>query len=727
MERSNVFAQFFLDTIDRVDLFSGYCNFHFSFILQHILPNNLIDFPDPAAHIEKLKWGALTERVADAYLVTGSRAEGLYVPDAIGTPDKKYIDGKLEENSSDLDLMHISDIKVSERVTDMELDAVLDILGCHPGYLRLRAIQEDNLPFHANFYVKHGNMTFLNSSQFCFNVFKEKVGPVNKMGYGGRTIELLDYRHGPAYTREIVTRVPDSQYENVKSIDVVLAIPIQWPSIAAEWVNRKRKYVWPTVKLRTQILNDGCHVVPVAHSMSTNKDTEWRFSFSKAELTLAHSLTLLQRKCYIIFKLLCGEALVPPKVIPSYYLKTVLYWVCEEHSSIMWCETNLSVLLFILVDRLIHCLSKRCLPNYFIRSNNMIDHLPDSVTQTLLRALVSLRKDPFRTLSSFNRFNRFHGARQPWVMTFRDLMKDMRKPHPKPLQGTLQAAAYSLHLIGFFETCDENFPSVERAYRDMADIMEVYTRQQIDCVPFVSTQAMCMPDLMKLDHILTHMLLVEKLQHHLLLTHEGISDKAAIEANLGRLHMLLAVFPSERTSHEEWIKVAGEGSTNWKQQHRHLAIEHLTSASDAITHRHGSLVLTDLAHLYYLSGEYEKARQVAAEVLKSQDEDEAEMSMYGILECHLFEADPVFIESPEGKVQVPSQSDDIPALIRSTGQVVLPCEAVGLYLLLRMAEDGSEETKAWLKSLQEICTELPTKPCLALLARAEGRMKPGLS
>ena len=107
--------------------------------------------------------------------------------------------------------------------------------------------------------------------------------------------------HGPAATIDL-------EQENLTvhsgEIDIVLAVRLQaWPTVAKEWCTRKRHYNWPTQDFISTCAAGECYLVPVSHPHSSNKDLEWRFSFSEIEKALALSLNAIQVFVYRLFKL----------------------------------------------------------------------------------------------------------------------------------------------------------------------------------------------------------------------------------------------------------------------------------------------------------------------------------------------------------------------------------------------------------------------------------------
>ena len=108
-----------------------------------------------------------------------------------------------------------------------------------------------------------------------------------------------------------------------------------WPNAAKEWVCRKRENNWPSEKCIEQVVEGGCHVVAKPHDSNIGDETEWRYSFSKAEIVLIHTWTAKQKHVYHILRLIKSElvqklASDSRKVFSTYFIKTLMLWKCED-------------------------------------------------------------------------------------------------------------------------------------------------------------------------------------------------------------------------------------------------------------------------------------------------------------------------------------------------------------------------------------------------------------
>ncbi|CAF2545161.1 unnamed protein product [Rotaria sp. Silwood2] len=142
---------------------------------------------------------------------------------------------------------------------------------------------------------------------------------------------------------------------------------IHWPKSARHWINRVRISNWPEQNLINSIIKFGCHLVPIPHLLSTSKiqSIEWRLSFSICELLLAKTLSYYQRKCYLIVKALFDvhikQDLELSKLICSYYLKTILFWLCESIEKEQWTYETLYDRFIEFINYIIVCFEKKLL------------------------------------------------------------------------------------------------------------------------------------------------------------------------------------------------------------------------------------------------------------------------------------------------------------------------------------------------------------------------------
>ena len=194
--------------------------------------------------------------------------------------------------------------------------------------------------------------------------------------------------HGPA----ILIPGDKDDVDHTVDTDFVFAIHCkQWPSQAEEWLHRPRSSGWPSQQQIKHIEEMGCHAVPIGHPKSAERDDEWRLSFSQAERYLVQSLDCNQLMSFVFAREVLSSIKVKDDKICSFYVKTVFFWLCEENPANYWKESTIVQTAVDVIKRLAKCLKDHCLPNYFVRNNNMIDHLSEKIVQAsserLLQAL----------------------------------------------------------------------------------------------------------------------------------------------------------------------------------------------------------------------------------------------------------------------------------------------------------------------------------------------------
>ncbi|OWF46808.1 uncharacterized protein LOC110455144 isoform X7 [Mizuhopecten yessoensis] len=170
------------------------------------------------------------------------------------------------------------------------------------------------------------------------------------------------------------------------------------PTDAMEWVTRERKTTWPSPSLIEAVVQCSCIVVSTAHANSLLKDVEWQFVFYEAEQRLITSLSKPQRYCFRVFKILvdtCTKSL--PTRIKTVHLKSVMFYALELICGSTWAD-NCGGCIMYLLSKLESHVSQKCLPNYIISSNNMIDHYSDEVLSAIARRLRSIRLFPIPTV-----------------------------------------------------------------------------------------------------------------------------------------------------------------------------------------------------------------------------------------------------------------------------------------------------------------------------------------
>ena len=173
-----------------------------------------------------------------------------------------------------------------------------------------------------------------------------------------------------------------------------------WPSCASEWAIRDTKTKWPTAETKRKIEAEGCMVVWRPHAKSKNPIYEWQFLFSNAEKMLFQDeLSQHQKYVYDIFKILVDYQSKHLGVkLHTVHIKSIFFTACEAISQLMFDLSPGGCFLY-MTGSLLECLQEHNIPNYFVRENNMIDHLEEDDVKKLIGVIEALRLFPLQSLT----------------------------------------------------------------------------------------------------------------------------------------------------------------------------------------------------------------------------------------------------------------------------------------------------------------------------------------
>ncbi|XP_033755487.1 uncharacterized protein LOC117338305 [Pecten maximus] len=356
-----------------------------SWILHHVL-ERFIGSREVVAARRKMK--LLVERIFNAIekdfkkFQAGSGAEGI---------DMKGSDEDLmftDENVIVLCPEHDTCIPPDKRENTY---AIMRETDSRPGYVALEVVQMGE---KANNYllksvVPVGHLQFISSEIYV------------RVWYDDFIKSLPVEIHGPANT------VNDQTSAAVATDYVVSFQCCNWPKVADEWVTRPRFYNWPDQALRDQIVQDGCHLVPVGDKTSADTFLQWRISFVTAERKLVSSLTRVQFLVYGLLKYflkqisdMLKQLLGDIDIITSYIMKTVIFHAVENTPSLLWQEKHSFFCFMFCLNILISWTKIGYCPNFFIKRNNMfLGKVQGENQEKLLRFLVDLRNKKWGCLS----------------------------------------------------------------------------------------------------------------------------------------------------------------------------------------------------------------------------------------------------------------------------------------------------------------------------------------
>ncbi|XP_062595251.1 uncharacterized protein LOC134256584, partial [Saccostrea cucullata] len=147
-----------------------------------------------------------------------------------------------------------------------------------------------------------------------------------------------------------------------------------WPTSAYPWL--ERCHAWPQPEIVHDIVQNGCHFVPVGHKRSKHEHNEWRISFSLAEYKLMCAMNHCQFLTYGLLKLFLKEIINnglsdDDKLLSSYHMKTAVFWMIQQNTITYWCPQNLLECFWVCFKQVLKWVYEGVCPNFFIPENNM--------------------------------------------------------------------------------------------------------------------------------------------------------------------------------------------------------------------------------------------------------------------------------------------------------------------------------------------------------------------
>ncbi|XP_052069262.1 uncharacterized protein LOC127708433 [Mytilus californianus] len=389
----------------------------YNILFKHILPLPVMYGTHPA---DRAMWNtnryyrAETDKnypeIAE-FLWAGSKHEGLFVPISENKPNSfVYL-------MSDIDLItvlngFIADDRIHPSTQPPHIEMLNIRSASHAGYIRLSSKANEIFSMRYDSDCS-GAVHFIRNN----TISGRKILPMEEIIHK-KICPLISYTekfvHGPALCYRVKTEhLSGDTKKGVSSgsdIDVVLALKMSsWPLTAKEWVDRRRNSRWPSKELIEHIIKSDMYIVSVGHPDSDESENEWRYSFTMPEKCLGQSLGVFQRACYCLAKILLKSAIPNSEGISSYFLKTLLFWVCEEIPEEEWKTDKMGYFVMLLIYRLKCCLQKKELRHYFIPENNMMDHIQPKILTDAIKQLSVLLEDPLSLLFRFTEQTKYYG------------------------------------------------------------------------------------------------------------------------------------------------------------------------------------------------------------------------------------------------------------------------------------------------------------------------------
>ncbi|XP_053378881.1 uncharacterized protein LOC123527968 [Mercenaria mercenaria] len=246
--------------------------------------------------------------------------------------------------------------------------------GCPPGYTKLKLLNTENtltavILHMCSVYDISKGVVLLKSTDLQHIRALDYVAMPSYQGLGRKCLSVT----GPAISLTIQPEVVKGMKTSNIYVDQVLAIRLYSSSVLQEWKERKRVFEWPSPDNIQDISTMEGYVVPVGPKYSEEQNFEWRICYTTAERKLVSSLSEVQLKLYILFKMVNRE-MIKPKVdcVSSYIIKNIIFWTVECSPADIFTPSNLIHTLLQCLRFLLHCLHNNYLPNYMIPSRNLL-------------------------------------------------------------------------------------------------------------------------------------------------------------------------------------------------------------------------------------------------------------------------------------------------------------------------------------------------------------------
>ncbi|XP_062607496.1 uncharacterized protein LOC134269318 [Saccostrea cucullata] len=246
-----------------------------------------------------------------------------------------------------------------------------DCSGSPPGFTLLYLLSPSMDRFIQTVCARVNNRYFISSSE-CTKIWCSAVSPDS-------------IQHGPCASGVFID---ETEY------DLAFCLFCDfWPSFASSWI--KRCHSWPQTHVANEIVNNGCHFVPVGHKLGRHEHNEWRISFSLAEHKLVSAMNHCQFLIYGLLKLHLTEIINKgrsddDKLLCSYHMKTAVFWVIQQNTLPHWCPQTLLECFWVCFKLILKWVYEGVCPNFFIPQNMFLSKVHGEAQHQLFIRLYGL-------------------------------------------------------------------------------------------------------------------------------------------------------------------------------------------------------------------------------------------------------------------------------------------------------------------------------------------------
>jgi len=238
-------------------------------------------------------------------------------------------------------------------------------------YVKVCEIVDSHLPGYV--YLELRYLLTECSDNDNYNYFETQHGL-----YSGNATDRIDGQfaiHGPAVLN-------DFSDTSLLSVDVVGCVRcLSWPAQAVDWPTRHIYHDWPNSVTVNCVINNGCDVVQVVHRQCRQDEmmskSQWRLSFSRAEIVLLNSWMPVQQIVYHMLRFFMKSELLANndasfESLSNYHVKTLMMWTCELKSLSFWTDDlNLIRICVGVLHTLSVWLTHTHCPHYFVTNCNL--------------------------------------------------------------------------------------------------------------------------------------------------------------------------------------------------------------------------------------------------------------------------------------------------------------------------------------------------------------------
>ena len=359
----------------------------------HQVDQNLQDI---TAKLINHLWDSRTTQSDHPLIMGGSTVEGAMVARYFQAKDGKTVTKEVEVDNNIL-------LATIPRDCQHLLEEIPDKLG----KLRILANEElvslignevDRKAFVANQHSSFVDSFIAKESVAGTIVFRELEDPIKEilataMKKNVEEIKLIPYGQvTKASTATDVEVIVSGDLFVQVSMDLAVMFEITWwPKLAGDWIGRSRN--WPSDAVIGD-LTKHCFVIakPSDDEKEKSSSTEMTYSFHHAEASLAILRSHKQRFVYLVYKSLVYKYIKPidPETIPSFWGKTVMLWLCEQHppDNAMW--DDIISMLKHMFNSLLSSLQQRNLSYFFVPEINLLETLDETLKEKVEDALIHL-------------------------------------------------------------------------------------------------------------------------------------------------------------------------------------------------------------------------------------------------------------------------------------------------------------------------------------------------